>query len=116
MTTYRELIARRDDFEFMSVSWKGVNSLIQEYLKAQIIAGHMEFARMVIGDLYDATESGLTTMTRISRACMTNGSVGLSFGDTVNRLTNLPILSTNLHDRVEEIDGCTLLYQQRNET
>ena len=40
MTTYRELIARRDDFEFMSVSWKGVNSLIQEYLKAQIIAGH----------------------------------------------------------------------------
>ena len=58
MTTYRELIARRDDFEFMSVSWKGVNSLIQEYLKAQIIAGHMEFARMVIGDLYNATESG----------------------------------------------------------
>ena len=58
MTTYRELIARRDEFEFMSVSWKGVNSLIQEYLKAQIIAGHMEFARMVIEDLCDAAESG----------------------------------------------------------
>ena len=58
MTTYRELIARRDDFEFMSVSWKGVNSLIQEYLRAKIFAGHMEFARMVIGDLCDATESG----------------------------------------------------------
>lgn len=58
MTTYRELIARRDEFEFMSVSWRGVNSLIQGYLKAKIVSGHMEFARMVIGDLCDAEESG----------------------------------------------------------
>ena len=30
MTTYRELIARRDDFEFMSVSWRGVNDFVNE--------------------------------------------------------------------------------------
>ena len=58
MTTYRELLARRDEFDFNTPEWKEVNDLITAYLRAQILAGNIEYANMVVSDLGDAIESG----------------------------------------------------------
>lgn len=59
MTTYRELLARRNEYDFQSVEWKEINNLINAYLRAQIMAGHMEFANMVVSDLLDGFTEGL---------------------------------------------------------
>lgn len=59
MTTYRELLARRNEYDFQSVEWKEINNLINSYLRAQIMAGHMEFANMVVSDLLDGFTEGL---------------------------------------------------------
>lgn len=59
MNTYRELLARRNEYDFQSVEWKEINNLINSYLRAQIMAGHMEFAHMVVSDLLDGFTEGL---------------------------------------------------------
>lgn len=58
MTTYRELLARRNEFAIHSPEWKEIDDLIDAYVRAQILAGHMEFANMIVGDLGDIAECG----------------------------------------------------------
>lgn len=58
MTTYRELLARRDEFAIYSPEWKEVSDLIDAYVRAQILAGHMEFANMIVSDFGDIAECG----------------------------------------------------------
>lgn len=58
MTTYRELLARRNEFAIYSPEWKEIGDLIDAYVRAQILAGHMEFANMIVGDLGDIAECG----------------------------------------------------------
>lgn len=58
MTTYRELLARRNEFAIYSPEWKEVGDLIDAYVRAQILAGHMEFANMIVSDLGDIAEYG----------------------------------------------------------
>ena len=47
MATYRELLARRNEFSIYSPEWKEIGDLIDAYVRAQILAGHMEFANMI---------------------------------------------------------------------
>ena len=58
MTTYRELLARRSEFGINTPEWKEVNALIDAYIRAQILAGHMEFANMIVSDFGDVIECG----------------------------------------------------------
>lgn len=58
MATYRELLARRNEFSIYSPEWKEIGDLIDAYVRAQILACHMEFANMIVGDLGDIAEYG----------------------------------------------------------
>lgn len=58
MTTYRELLARRDAFDLYSSEWNELTDLIDAYVRAQILAGHTEFVNMVVSDLADLIEDG----------------------------------------------------------
>ncbi len=59
MTTYRKLLARRNDLEFQGEAWKEINNLITNYVRAQIMAGNMEFANMIVDELLDCFVEGL---------------------------------------------------------
>jgi len=56
--TYRELLDRRAEFDLCSPEWNELTGLIDAYVRAQIIAGHMEFASMLVCDFCDLIEDG----------------------------------------------------------
>ena len=58
MDTYRKLISLREDYDINSPKWNEVNDLATAYLRAQILAGHMEYANMIICDLVDVFTEG----------------------------------------------------------
>lgn len=58
MTTYRELLARRNEFDLYSPEWNELSELIDAYVRAQILAGHMEFANIIVSDFADIIENG----------------------------------------------------------
>ena len=59
MKTYRGLRDRRAELDLCSPEWNELTGLIDAYVRAQIIAGHMEFASMLVCDFWDLIEDGI---------------------------------------------------------
>lgn len=58
METYRKLISLSGEYDINTQEWKEVRDLSTAYLRAQILAGHSEYANMIICDLLDVFTEG----------------------------------------------------------